>query len=69
MNATNRPDGLKFCKKIFGNKVSVVPYIMPGFGLAKKINEIYSKNPGINCLVLMNHGIFTFADDAREAYD
>ena len=42
---------------------------MPGFMLAKKINEIYSKNPSINCLILMNHGIFTFADNAKEAYD
>ena len=68
MNVTNRPDGLKFCKKIFGNKVSIVPYVMPGFGLAKKINEIYLKNPNINCLILLNHGIFTFAEDAKEAY-
>jgi len=68
MNATNRPGGINFCQKIFGNKVSVVPYVMPGFGLAKKINEIYSKNPKINCLILMNHGIFTFADNAKEAY-
>jgi len=37
--------------------------------LAKKINEVYSKNPNINCLILMNHGIFTFADDAKEAYN
>jgi len=42
---------------------------MPGFMLAKKINEIYSENPNINCLILMNHGIFTFADKAKEAYD
>ena len=69
LNATNRPGGLNFCKKVFGNKVSIVPYVMPGFMLAKKINEIYSKNPNINCLILMNHGIFTFADDAKEAYD
>ena len=69
LNVTNRPGGLNFCKKVFGNKVSVVPYVMPGFMLAKKINEIYSKNPNINCLILMNHGIFTFADDAKEAYD
>ena len=69
LNLTNRPGGLNFCKKIFGNKVSVVPYVMPGFMLAKKINEIYSKNPNINCLILMNHGIFTFADDAKAAYD
>ncbi len=68
MNVTNRPGGLGLCKKIFGKKVSIVPYVMPGFGLAKKINEIYSKNPSINCLILLNHGIFTFADNAKEAY-
>ena len=69
LNLTNRPQGLDFCKKIFGSKVSVVPYVMPGFMLAKKINEIYLKNPNINCLILMNHGIFTFADDCKEAYN
>ena len=69
MNVTNRPNGLKFCKKIFGNKVSIVPYVMPGFDLAKKINEVYSKKPNINCLILLNHGIFTFADDAKKSYD
>ncbi len=68
MNVTNRPGSLNFCKKIFGNKVSIVPYVMPGFGLAQKINEVYNKNPKINCLILMNHGIFTFANNAKEAY-
>ena len=69
MNVTNRPNGFKFCKEIFGNKVSIVPYVMPGFDLAKKIDEVYSKNPNINCLILLNHGIFTFADDAKKSYD
>ena len=69
LNATNRPGGLNFCKKIFGNKVSIVPYVMPGFMLSKKIHEIYSKNPNINCLILMNHGIFTFSNDCKETYD
>ena len=69
MNVTNRPNGVKFCKKIFGKKVSIVPYVMPGFGLAKKIQEVYSKNPNINCLILLNHGIFTFADDAKTSYN
>jgi rhamnose utilization protein RhaD (predicted bifunctional aldolase and dehydrogenase)/NAD(P)-dependent dehydrogenase (short-subunit alcohol dehydrogenase family) len=68
MNVTNRPNGLNFSKKIFGNKASIVPYVMPGLGKKKKINEIYSKNPNINCLILMNHGIFTFADNAKDAY-
>ena len=69
MNITNRPEGLKLCKKIFGDKVSIVPYVMPGFGLSKKINEVYSKNPKINCLILLNHGIFTFDNDAKKSYD
>jgi len=69
MNVTNRPGGFKFCKKIFGKKVSIVPYVMPGFKLAKKINEVYSKNPNINCLILLNHGIFTFDNNAKKSYD
>ena len=69
LNITNRPGGLNLCKKIFGDKVSIVPYVMPGFMLAKKIHEVYTKNPNINCLILMNHGIFTFANDCKEAYD
>jgi len=68
LNVTNRPRGLNFCKKIFGNKVSIVPYVMPGFMLSKKVSKIYSKNPKINCLILMNHGIFTFSNNAKEAY-
>jgi len=66
MNITNRPNGLNFCKKIFGKKASIVPYVMPGFMLAKKINEVYSKNPNIDCLILMNHGIFTFLMIAKK---
>ena len=69
MNVTNRLNGMKFCKKIFGSKVSIVPYVMPGFDLAKKINEVYSKNPNINCLILLNHGIFTFDNEAKKSYD
>ena len=69
MNVTNRLNGKDLCKKIFGPKVSIVPYIMPGFGLAQKINEVYLKNPNINCLILLNHGIFTFDNDAKKSYD
>ena len=69
MDITNRSNGNELCKKIFGPKVSIVPYVMPGFGLAQKINEVYKKNPNINCLILLNHGIFTFDDDAKKSYD
>ena len=69
LDITNRPDGLKQCRKIFGPKVGYVPYIMPGFLLAKKVYETYQKNPNVNCLILLNHGIFTFSNSAKESYD
>ena len=69
LNVTNRPDSLNICKKIFNAQVGYVPYIMPGFLLAKKVYEIYKNNPGLNSLILMNHGIFTFSNSAKEAYD
>ena len=69
LDITNRSNGKELSKKIFGPKVSIVPYVMPGFGLSQKINEVYKKNPNINCLILLNHGIFTFDDDAKKSYD
>ncbi len=42
---------------------------MPGFALAKKAAEVFDKNPKVEGLILDKHGIFTFGDDAREAYE
>ena len=42
MNVTNRPNSVAFCK-IFGKKVSLIRYVMPGYGLAQKIKEVYTK--------------------------
>jgi rhamnose utilization protein RhaD (predicted bifunctional aldolase and dehydrogenase) len=46
-----------------------VPYIMPGFQLAKKAAEVYEADPSVEGLILEKHGIFTFGDTAREAYE
>ena len=43
MNVTNRPGGLSLSKKIFGKKASIVPYVMPGFMLAKKVKRFILK--------------------------
>jgi rhamnulose-1-phosphate aldolase/alcohol dehydrogenase len=47
----------------------VVPYVMPGFQLAKLAAETYERQPKMAGLVLMNHGLFTFAEEARESYE
>jgi len=57
------------CREIFGSRLGFVPYIMPGFTLAKKAAEVFEKNPKVEGLILDKHGIFTFGNDAHEAYE
>ncbi len=66
---TNRPDGENRVREIYGDRVAVVPYIMPGFALAKACAEAYEKNPRVEGLVLIKHGFFTFGDNAKESYE
>jgi len=56
-------------KKVFGPKIGFVPYIKPGFDLAKVAADVYDSDPSVEGLILDKHGIFTFGDTAREAYD
>ena len=65
----NQPDAKKICEKIFKGFLGIVPYIMPGFSLAKAAAQAYEKNPSVKGLVLLNHGLFTFGETARESYD
>jgi rhamnose utilization protein RhaD (predicted bifunctional aldolase and dehydrogenase)/NAD(P)-dependent dehydrogenase (short-subunit alcohol dehydrogenase family) len=68
---TNQPGerGAQLARDIFGPTWGVVPYVMPGFALAKLAAEVYDADPSVEGLVLLNHGLFTFADDARTAYE
>ncbi len=68
---TNLPDSEVRIREIYGDEVVIVPYVMPGFDLARTVAKCYAagataKTRGI---VLMSHGIFSFADDARESYE
>jgi len=71
VSITNTPQGKKHIEEIYGKRVLMVPYVMPGFILARKVYEMtrgmdWSKYEG---MVLLNHGLFTFAHSAREAYE
>ena len=68
LSLIDQPNPEKFCKKVFGDEMGIVPYIMPGFELAKKASEVFEQNTSVKGLILLNHGIFTFADDAKESY-
>lgn len=68
---SNSPDGKEYIEEVYGDSVLIIDYVMPGFLLAKDIYERtrdldWSKIEGI---VLLNHGLFTFDDDAKKSYE
>lgn len=65
----NLPEAEAAIAEIFGDRLATVPYIMPGFTLAKKAAEVFEANPEVEGLVLLKHGHFTFGETARESYD
>ena len=65
----NQPDAEKICREIYGDRIGIVSYIMPGFALAKASAEVYEKNLHVEGLLLINHGLFTFGNTAKESYD
>lgn len=68
---TNSPNGEEKIRQIYGEEVIVVPYVMPGFDLARVCAEQLKENLNDNTIgmVLLNHGIFSFGDSAKESYD
>ncbi|MHA1524998.1 MAG: class II aldolase/adducin family protein, partial [Alphaproteobacteria bacterium] len=66
---SDQPDGEAICQRIFGTRMAIVPFIPPGFLLAKKAAQVFAQNPGVEGLILHKHGIFTFAETARQAYE
>lgn len=57
-------------EEVFGDRVVVVPYVMPGFALARRCAELVARHAGDHTLgvVLMNHGLVTFGEDVEQAY-
>ncbi len=69
LSLVNLYNSKEILKKIYKNRVALVPYIMPGFDLAKACYDIINKNKNVEGLLLLNHGIFTFGSSAKESYE
>ena len=71
LSVSNAPDGEQRVRDIYGDKAVVIPYIMAGFDLATYCAREYPKQATKRTvgMVLLSHGVFTFAEDAREAYE
>lgn len=68
---TNTDKGADKIEEIYGNKVLIIPYVKPGFPLAEKIHEfIKGKNLSrLDGMILLNHGVFTFDNNAKRSYE
>jgi rhamnose utilization protein RhaD (predicted bifunctional aldolase and dehydrogenase)/NAD(P)-dependent dehydrogenase (short-subunit alcohol dehydrogenase family) len=77
VTVTNTLGGAARVREIYGDSVLVVPYVMPGFVLARAIHQQLAAAPGAVGgpdsraigMVLLHHGIFSFGDTARESYE
>jgi rhamnose utilization protein RhaD (predicted bifunctional aldolase and dehydrogenase)/NAD(P)-dependent dehydrogenase (short-subunit alcohol dehydrogenase family) len=69
LSLTNQPNGEELCREVFGDRMGIVPYIKPGFDLAKRAAGVFESRTQVEGLLLLKHGIFTFGATAREAYE
>jgi rhamnose utilization protein RhaD (predicted bifunctional aldolase and dehydrogenase)/NAD(P)-dependent dehydrogenase (short-subunit alcohol dehydrogenase family) len=69
LSVIDQPDGEKKCADVFGGRLAFVPYLMPGFALAKKTIDVFERAKPSDGLILGKHGIVTFGASTREAYE
>lgn len=56
-------------KEVFGDAIGWLPWRRPGFQLGLDLGAYVAANPHSKGVVLESHGLFTWADDARECYE
>lgn len=57
------------CREIWGARVGLVPYVMPGFALARAAADAYEADASVEGLILLKHGVFSFGATAKESYE
>lgn len=65
---TNQPNGEAIIRELFPEMI-IVPYVMPGFDLSKACLRAFSERPDAPGMILLKHGIFTWSEDPRIAYE
>src|SRR5919204_103597 len=68
---TNTENGEQRVREIYGDTVVTVPYVMPGFDLARVVAQRFPEEAGPSTvgMVLLKHGFFSFGETARESYE
>ena len=66
---TNNRDADDILQRVYGDAVAVVEYLRPGFQLSKLVGLAVKESPRLSGAVLVNHGLFTWGDSTKDAYD
>jgi rhamnose utilization protein RhaD (predicted bifunctional aldolase and dehydrogenase)/NAD(P)-dependent dehydrogenase (short-subunit alcohol dehydrogenase family) len=66
---TNQKRWKDFLAEALGPKAAILAYETPGLPLAKRVSEAFGMNPKAEAVVVAQHGIFSFGEDARTAYE
>jgi rhamnulose-1-phosphate aldolase/alcohol dehydrogenase len=61
-------EGEQILAEIFGPRAAWIPYIRPGFTLAKQVGEIVRSDGNLELVVLAKHGLVVWGDTAEQAY-
>jgi rhamnose utilization protein RhaD (predicted bifunctional aldolase and dehydrogenase)/NAD(P)-dependent dehydrogenase (short-subunit alcohol dehydrogenase family) len=71
ISLTNTPDPAGTVRAALGDRVPILPYVMPGFDLSKAVARLIDgvELSNVEGIVLLHHGLFTFAHDARSSYE
>jgi rhamnose utilization protein RhaD (predicted bifunctional aldolase and dehydrogenase) len=62
-------NGEELARECFGDEAIWIPYIRPGFTLAKQVGEAMRSDPGAKLVLLAKHGLVTWGDSSEESYD
>ena len=68
---SNSPMGQERLRSVYGERVLIVPYVMPGFELAKAVQALLREHDAAayEGMILMHHGVFSWGASARESYE
>ncbi len=68
LSLTNTAKPRATCKKVFGDELIFIPYVKPGFDLAKKVGFEVKRHPKAKGAILEKHGLITWANDSKTSY-
>ena len=66
---TNQVDGARLVRAALGAEVLILDYVRAGFELAKAVWVALAARPKARAIVLMQHGVVSWGQTAKEAYD